>query len=1638
MKYLLVFICLFAILPTNAQTPYGNDWINFTQTYFKIKVAEDGIYRINQSQLQQAGVSISSINPKNIQMFYRGKEIALYVSGEDDNQFNNQDFIEFYGKKNDGGLDKPLYSNPNDQPHDYYSLYTDTSAYFLTWSATTQGKRYQNVRLSNVGLSPEPYFMYQAYTYFTDGGYYPGNYILAALSLSEYTEGEGFLGALISKGTSQIKTLSTPGLYTGTVQSIQAETYVAGRSNAGTSNSQGMNHHFRIEVSNNGSVFKTRKDTLFKAYQVAKNKFQLDLSDIGTTTYFRLSSIDDLGAETDYLAPGYIKVSYPRQYNLQGVTNLKFTLKGLNTGENSFVRFNNSSLANPVLLDLTNAKRIYVNNISNTIESVIPGAGTEKDIFLYDSLQYRTTTLIPVNFTNLNPSTSDKNFIIITNQSLLSKAQEYADYRDQTGYKTLLITTDQLYDQFYYGVHHALAIRNFAKFLLDKAGTKPQYLLLLGKGYSHSYLRSPTGLANDLVPTIGNPPSDNMFTSGLNGTTWEPAIPTGRVSARTVNDVEVYLQKLKMYEQQPDSLWRKNIIHVSGGGQLSENLQWSGYQKNFENISKGPYFGSNTINFHKFVNEPISDNLQTKIAGAINNGVAFLSFLGHGSTQATEVNLGEPEELRNQNKLMVYQINGCSAGNAFVETSIGEKFLLLPQKGAIGWLATTDEGVASYLASFTMIFYNNAFNIGYGKPIAENIKDAIKAYQRSGDQLNQAHCREYLWQGDPALKFYSPAKPDYYIENKDLFIYPENATAVSDSFAVAIIAKNLGKALNDSLSVSVKRTLPDNSIVTYTIKNFKPVYNTDTLFYWIKSNDVKTGGNNKFSVTLDANNHFDELSEANNTASFDFLMPSNGVNILYPKLYSIVGTPDIELQCGSNNLLSQNAEYLFEIDTVKNFNSSWKKSSGVINQGFIATWKPSFTPENNKVYYWRAKLNNSGQSEQSWQEGSFTYITHSPDGWNQSHIQQFDNVDYKFIHQDNITKKFKFDNTSFSISVQTRGDDASTADERTIRVNSGGRVGFQGYEFTGLSLTTFIPENFDTYSYPSPYNVDGYKTPSGEFIFNINNSVEVDSLIRYINNIPNGYFVVGYNGRNISLKDLPDAAKTALSQLGCSLFSTVGPGEPYMFWGQKGSAPGSAMERTADYSSIVPARGQLIKDRYEYPYPFDSGGYVSEKAGPSQKWTKAYYEFEKDDADQISLSLMGINRTGTESTLISSLPADSVDLSNIDANIYPYLRIKADVTDNINRTPAQLKSWKFLYDEYPEGTINPLIKNNFYSKTVQEGDSIKWELSYQNISKYITDSIQAYYTLTKSDRSVSRSYLGTYGPLKIDESLTSMLTLSTRGLQGINSLKFEFVPKNNQDSYVFNNILTQTFTVETDKKTPLVDVLFDGKHIINGEIISPRPSININLTDENQYILLNDTSVINVYLKRQDDVSFKRINYSDNKLMFVAAESTSNNKASVIYQPDKLEDGIYTLKIQGKDSSGNTNNVNDYLTDFEVINESSITNFYPYPNPFTTKMKFVFTLTGEKVPDKIKIQIMTISGKIVREIFKDELGPVHIGNNISEFTWDGTDQYGDRLANGVYFYHVITENSDNSELKHRFTAGDAFYKKGFGKIYLMR
>ena len=101
----MFFSFLLGALSSSSQ-PYANEWINYSQQYFKIKVPTDGVYRINYATLVSEGIPIQTFDPRQIQIFGRGEEQYIFIKGENDGVFNSTDYIEFYAKRNDGWYDK--------------------------------------------------------------------------------------------------------------------------------------------------------------------------------------------------------------------------------------------------------------------------------------------------------------------------------------------------------------------------------------------------------------------------------------------------------------------------------------------------------------------------------------------------------------------------------------------------------------------------------------------------------------------------------------------------------------------------------------------------------------------------------------------------------------------------------------------------------------------------------------------------------------------------------------------------------------------------------------------------------------------------------------------------------------------------------------------------------------------------------------------------------------------------------------------------------------------------------------------------------------------------------------------------------------------------------------------------------------------------------------------------------------------------------------------------------------------------------------------------------------------------------------------------------------------------------------------
>jgi hypothetical protein len=408
----------------------------------------------------------------------------------------------------------------------------------------------------------------------------------------------------------------------------------------------------------------------------------------------------------------------------------------------------------------------------------------------------------------------------------------------------------------------------------------------------------------------------------------------------------------------------------------------------------------------------------------------------------------------------------------------------------------------------------------------------------------------------------------------------------------------------------------------------------------------------------------------------------------------------------------------------------------------------------------------------------------------------------------------------------------------------------------------------------------------------------------------------------------------------------------------------------------------------------------------------------------------------------STLLTSDLDLSFVDAVKYPWIKLQFKQGDAVYQTPAQIKYVQVKYDPVPEGGLADIAASTLVS-ALDNGSQYQFNASFKNVSVAPFDSVKVIWKITDDKNKDSILFEGLKKKLLPGDTIQFNKQLDTRNLSTNSLISLSVNPQNAQpEQFMFNNYLQTRLKVNADVIPPLLDVTFDGVHILNGDVVSSKPTILIQLKDDNAYLPLNDTSLVRVKL-RYPDGTLKSIRFDGDTLKFSPSENPAggtNNTASIQFKPILPLDGDYELLVSAKDRSENASGATDFSVMFQVTNQSMISNLLNYPNPFTTSTAFVFTLTGSELPTNMRIQILTITGKIVKDITMAELGPLKIGNNITDYKWDGRDQYGQLLANGVYLYRVITDIKGKKidKLNKDQYNTDQYFKSGYGKMYLMR
>jgi hypothetical protein len=1657
MKFKRIVISLFIMVSiagvSIGSNPIGNEWINYQQKYFVVKVFQDGVYRIDYNVLANAGIPLGTFDPRSFQIFNKGQEQPIIVSNEQSGIFQPGDFIEFHGKKNDGWFDQYFYTNPESQPNPAYSLINDTASYYITWNNLINNKRFTVEDDSNFsGYTASPFF------WFTTRDNYISNYFAGAtnnygVTDPEYTIAEGWFDAAFNLGQSRTKTLSTPSIFTTGPNSV-IDFAVVGASNYASLN---PDHHLRIQFA--GLVI----DTLYDGYKLLRFNRSVSPTALNPAgTQFVFSSINDLGSTVDRNTIAYIQVRYPRSYDLAGLDKLYYELPA-SSGTKTYTRFTNynATLADNIwIYDFTNNKKIRVYLQSSEFRALIPSPTTIRHCLLTKESNFiQVASIKPVNqdatsFAMFRDFSKipylDSDYLLITHSSLLNSAENYKAYRESVGYKVLLVTAEELYHQFGYGIgKHPMALRNFARYTINTFSEVPKNLFLLGKSLTPiAYRKSSSNYWATFVPSFGNPPSDILITAGITGDLYEPAIATGRLAAKNNTHVQLYLEKVILYEleNQTPQEWMKNILHFGGGSNLSEQNILANYLKQYQTVLEDTLFGGYVRTFLKSSTEPIQINQSDSLKQIINNGVSIMTFFGHAAGIGFDISIDYPSEYNNYGKYPFLVANSCFAGDIFgLGNSSSEEFVLIDGKGVIGYLASTSATGAFELNRYSDRLFKNLSSNYYGQSIGSNIKNTIKTIQSTNQYIKNV-CLLQTLHGDPAIVINSQPKPDYSIASKDIFTSPQTITTEIDSFYVHIIATNIGKAIRDSIVVEIERVYPGGSRYSEQKRVKTPLYK-DTLDFKIEVNRELGIGVNQIKVVLDAFNEIDEISKANNTATTNIIISSSDIIPVYPYKYAIVPNANITLKASTGNPFVLENDYVFQIDTNEDFNNPTEQ---IINsKGGVVTWTPAIAYSDSTVYYWRVSLKPEEDGDYLWRESSFQYIN-GTEGWSQAHFGQFKNNAYQYVTYNPSDKIWEFINSKKVLQAQTGIYPYIPWDEIFIKANGilvsrwSCLSDLQG----GMAFAVFdniSGDNWQTINQGGNIgeygNVHCSESPRNTFDFISTTESGLELMKDFINIIPEDHYILAYNHINHNASNYPEDLLIAFESLGSANIRTLQNNRGYLLFGQKGAVVGSANEVIGgSVTSII-----QLTDSIETNW--DQGYILSERIGPARNWKSAHWRkesFEMPDTDVVWLNILGIKTSGEVDTLFSNIPYEESDIyftdKNIDATIYPYLQLMVEMMDDDNRTPAQMKRWQVIYDPVPETAINPSLHFLFESETLPEGKNLVFSTAIQNISDYDMDSLLVHYYVIDQSREVHMIEYARQRPHPAGDILIDTITFNTKGFAGNNSFYIEVNPKNDQhEQYHFNNIGIIPFYVEKDKSNPLLDVTFDGVRIMDGEIVSANPNIIITLIDENPYLILNDTSLVKVFMQYPGQTSPIRLYFHEKgveKMRFYPA-TEAENKCRIEFNPRFSIDGKYKLLLQAIDYSRNESGKEDLSISFEIVTRSTITEILNWPNPFSDRTHFVFTLTGSEIPTFFKIQILTITGRVVREIDLSELGPIRIGKNITTYAWDGTDQYGDRLANGVYLYRVIT-NINEKPIEIRNTSAEKYFHKGFGKMYIIR
>jgi hypothetical protein len=273
-----------------------------------------------------------------------------------------------------------------------------------------------------------------------------------------------------------------------------------------------------------------------------------------------------------------------------------------------------------------------------------------------------------------------------------------------------------------------------------------------------------------------------------------------------------------------------------------------------------------------------------------------------------------------------------------------------------------------------------------------------------------------------------------------------------------------------------------------------------------------------------------------------------------------------------------------------------------------------------------------------------------------------------------------------------------------------------------------------------------------------------------------------------------------------------------------------------------------------------------------------------------------------------------------------------------------------------------------------------------------------------------------------------------RGKSTVENGKFSFdfvVPKDIKIAYGKGKLSFYAENGEIDKAGYNFDVVVGGIDE-NAPDDTVGPEIKLFMNDEsfidggntnaspNLIAVLFDASGINTSITAVDhDIVGVLDGDTANPIIlndFYQTELNDFSKGKVSYTLRDLEVGPHTLKLKAWDTY---NNSSETTLNFVVVSDAilNLENVLNYPNPFVNYTEFWFNHNKPNEPLEVQVQIFTVSGKLVKTINQN----VQTSGNLSrDITWNGLDDFGNKIGKGVYIYKLRVKSTASNLVAEKY------------------